>query len=118
LVKVENIQRIERKDCKKIEDAACEACRTTRKKPSQVKVKVRGEIDGGCDRKNQWDDSVHTLAPWMLDVSIIHYDEQDFDKLAKLKLALDNAYAYLQNELSNKGFKNAIKRFVRGERNS
>jgi hypothetical protein len=37
--------------------------------------------------------------------------------LAKLRLALDNAYEYLENEFSNKGFKNAIKRFLRGKRN-
>jgi len=78
---------------------------------------VGGGIDGGCDGKNQWDDSVQTLVPWMLDVSIIHYDEQDLDKLAKLRLALDTKYEYLGNEFSDKGFKNAIKRFLRGERN-
>jgi hypothetical protein len=53
----------------------------------------------------------------MLDVSIIHYDEQDLDKLAKLRLALDNEYEYFENELSDMGFKNAIERFLRGERN-
>jgi len=69
------------------------------------------------DGKNQWDDSVQTLVPWMLDVSIIHYDEQDPNKLAKLRLALDTDYEYLENELYDKGFKNAIKRFLRGEGN-
>jgi hypothetical protein len=53
----------------------------------------------------------------MLDVNIIQYDEQDLDKLAKLRLALDTKYEYLENELFDKGFKNAIKRFLRGERN-
>jgi hypothetical protein len=67
--------------------------------------------------KNQWDDNVHTLVPQMLDVSIIHYHEQDPNKLAKLRLVLDNEYEYLENELSNRGFKNAIKRFLRGKRN-
>jgi hypothetical protein len=86
-------------------------------KKSQVKVKVvgvGGGIDGGCDGKNQWDDSVQTLVPWMLNVSIIHCDEQDLDKLAKLRLALDTKYEYLENELFDKRFKNAINRFLRG----
>jgi hypothetical protein len=69
----------------------------------------------GVDGKNQWDDSVQTLVPWMLDVSIIHNDKQDHDKLAKLRLALNIEYKYLENELSDKEFKNAIKRFLRGE---
>jgi hypothetical protein len=53
----------------------------------------------------------------MLDVSIIRYDEQDLDKLAKLRLALDTKYEYLENKLSDRGLKNAINRFLRGERN-
>jgi len=75
LAKVENVQRVKHKDRKKFEDVACEDCKVTKKKPSQIKVKIGGEIDGGCDGKNQWDNSVHTLVPKMLDVSIIHYDE-------------------------------------------
>jgi hypothetical protein len=52
----------------------------------------------------------------MLNVSIIHCDEQDLDKLAKLRLALDTKYEYLENELFDKWFKNAINRFLRGEK--
>jgi hypothetical protein len=37
--------------------------------------------------------------------------------LAKLRLVLDNEYEYIENELFDKGFKNAIKRFLRGEKN-
>jgi len=37
--------------------------------------------------------------------------------LAKLRLVLDNEYEYLENELSDRGFKNAIKRFLRGKKN-
>jgi hypothetical protein len=32
-------------------------------------------------------------------------------------LVLDNKYEYLENELSDRGFKNAIKRFLRGKKN-
>ncbi len=72
---MENVQRAERKYYKKCKDVTCEVCKVVGKKPSQVKVKVWGKFDGGCDGKNQWDDNVHTLVPWMLDVSIIHYHE-------------------------------------------
>jgi hypothetical protein len=75
LAKVENVQRVECKDYKKCKYATCEVCKAIGKKPSQVKVKVGGKIDGGCDGKNQWDDNVHTLVPQMLDVSIIHDHE-------------------------------------------
>jgi hypothetical protein len=37
--------------------------------------------------------------------------------MAKLRMALDDEFEYLDNELSNMGFKNAIKRFLRGEKN-
>jgi hypothetical protein len=37
--------------------------------------------------------------------------------LAKLRLATDIEYEYLENELSHRGFKNAIKRFLKGEMN-
>ncbi len=114
---MENVQRTERKDCKKSKDATCEVCKAIGKKPNQVKVKVGGEIGWGCDGKNQWDDNVHTLVPQMLDVNIIHYDEQDLDKLVKLRLVLDNEYEYLENKFSVRGFKNAIKRFLRGKKN-
>jgi hypothetical protein len=53
----------------------------------------------------------------MLDVSIIYYDEQDIDKLAKLRLALDIEYEYLENEFFDMGFKNVIERFLGGEKN-
>jgi hypothetical protein len=112
-----SVQSAKRKDRKKSKDATCEVCKAAEKKPNQVKVKVRGEIDGGCDGKNQWDDNVHTLVPRMLHVSIIHYDEHDPNKLAKLRLVLDKEYEYLENELFDRGFKNTIKRFLRGKRN-
>ncbi len=105
------------KNYQKSKDATCEACKVAGKKPSQIKMKVGGEIDGDCDGKNQWDDRVYTLVPWMLDVNIIHYDEHDPNKLVELRLALDNEYEYLENELFDKGFKNEKKRFLKGERN-
>ncbi len=112
---MENVQRAERKEHKKSKVVAREVCKVAGKKPNQVKVKVGGKTDGGCDGKNQWDDNVHTLVPQMLDLSIIHYDEQDPNKLTKLRLVLDNEYEYLENELFDRGFKNAIKRFLRGK---
>ncbi len=37
--------------------------------------------------------------------------------MAKLRMALNDEFEYLENELFERGFKNAIKRFLRGEKN-
>ncbi len=75
-----------------------DACKAARQKPSQVKVKVGG--DAGCDGKNQWDDNIQSLVPQMLNLNSIHYDQYNVDDLKKLRLALDNEFEYLDNELS------------------
>jgi hypothetical protein len=55
---------------------------------------------GGCDGKNQWDDNIQSLVPQMLNLNIIHYNQHNVDDLKKLRLALDNEFEYLDNELS------------------
>ncbi len=49
---MESVHKAEQRDHKKIEDVECEACKVYGKKSMVVKVKVVGEIDGGCDGKN------------------------------------------------------------------
>jgi hypothetical protein len=56
--------------------------------------------DAGCDGKNQWDDNIQRLVLQMLNLNIIHYDQYNVDDLKKLRLALDNEFEYLDNELS------------------
>jgi hypothetical protein len=46
LVKVESVQRAKGRDHTKYEDVACEVHKSTKKKPSQVKVKVEGDLMG------------------------------------------------------------------------
>ncbi len=75
-----------------------DACKAVRQKPNQVEVKAGG--DGGYDGKNQWDDNIQSLVPHMLNLNIIHHDQHNVDDLKKLRLALDNVFEYLDNELS------------------
>ncbi len=75
-----------------------DARKAARQKPSQVKVKVGG--DACYDGKNQWNDNIQSLVPHMLNLNIIHYDQHNVDDLKKLRLALDNVFEYLDNELS------------------
>jgi hypothetical protein len=49
---------------------------------------------GGCDG------NIQSLVPQMLNLNIIHYDQPNINDLKKLRLALDNEFEYLDNELS------------------
>jgi hypothetical protein len=47
-----------------------------------------GDVDGGCDGKNVWDDVVRTLILWILDVSVIEWDHHVPASLEMLKATL------------------------------
>ena len=55
------------------------------KKPYQVQVKTRGEIDGGCDGKNTWDSAVRSAVPRTLDMSILSWEGQSTDAIDELQ---------------------------------
>ena len=86
------------------------------KKPHQLCVKPIGDIDGACDRKNAWDDTVRTFVPLILDISVVEWEHHKAESLKKLRNALDSEFKYVGGKLSRQGFWNAIKRFLKDER--
>jgi hypothetical protein len=51
------------------------------KKLHQLKVKISGEIDAGCDGKNAWVVELSLHVPRVLDISIIDLDVQKPESL-------------------------------------
>ena len=85
-------------------------------KPHKVRVKAGGGIDWGCEGKNEFDKTLWSLVPRILDVSYVKWKDQSPCSIDKLRSALDNEFEYLENNLSEKGFKNAVKRHMKTER--
>jgi hypothetical protein len=79
-------------------------------------VKDGGDIDGGCTGKNAWDNAVRSLVPRILDISVVEWEAQKSAAVEKLHNALDADFEYVPQTLSQRGFRNAIKRFMKTER--
>jgi hypothetical protein len=86
------------------------------KKPYQVRVKVGGEIDGGCAGKNAWDSAVRSAVPRTLDMSILSWEGQSTDAIDELREHLDRDFEYVGYSLSMQGFRSAVKKYMRQER--
>jgi hypothetical protein len=79
-------------------------------------MKPTGDIDRACDGKNAWDNAVRTFVSRILDISIVECEHHKAEFLKKLREALDSEFEYVGGELSRQGFRNAIKRFLKGKR--
>jgi hypothetical protein len=86
------------------------------KKPYQVRVKVGGEIDGGCAGKNAWDSAVRSAIPRTLDMSILSWEGQSTNAIDELQERLDCDFEYVGYSLSMQGFRSAMKKYMRQER--
>jgi hypothetical protein len=89
---------------------------TAARKPYRLQVKVGGEIARGCPCKSAWDATVRTSVPRMLDMSILSWKEQSPDAIAELREHLDRDFEYVGYHLTEFGFQNAVKRFMKSER--
>jgi hypothetical protein len=85
-------------------------------KPHTLRVKVGGGIDGGCEGKKVFDEALRSLVPRILDVSILKWKLHHPTSIEKLRSAIDNEFEYLEHNLSDHGFKNAVKRQMKTER--
>jgi hypothetical protein len=89
---------------------------TSGQKPNTLRVKEGRDIDGGCIGKNAWNDAARSLVPRILDLSVIEWEGQKTAAVEKLRDALDANFEYVPVILSQCGFQNAIKRFMKTER--
>jgi hypothetical protein len=53
-------------------------------KPQVIEVSVKGRIDGACKGKTTWDDIIKSIAPCVVDVSIVHVRDQNPTNMADL----------------------------------
>jgi hypothetical protein len=79
-------------------------------------VTRHGEIDGACEGKDAWDGAIRLLAPRILNMAVVTVTEQDLVDMARLHLQLDGKFEYLGGELSAAGFRDCVRRFIKGER--
>jgi len=84
--------------------------------PHKVQVTRHGKIDGACEGKDAWDGAIRSLAPWTLNMAMVKVTEQDPVDMARLRLQLDGKFEYLGGELSAVGFRDCVRRFMKGER--
>ncbi len=85
-------------------------------KPQIVEVSVRGRIDGACKGKTTRDDTIKSITPHVVDVSIVHVRDQNLADMVDLCQRMDEQFEYLNNPLSIKGFKDSVCHFLKGER--
>jgi hypothetical protein len=79
-------------------------------------VTRHGKIDGACEGKDAWDGAIRSLAPRILNMVVVTVIEQDPVDMARLCLQLDGKFEYLGGELSVVGFRDCVRRFMKGER--
>ena len=114
--KADSEARAARRAVRKEAEERTEARRNQGQKPHRVRVKAGGGIDGGCEGKNEFDEALRSLVPRILDVSCVKWNDQPPHSVEKLRSAIDNEFEYVGNHLSEKGFKNAVKRQMKTER--
>jgi hypothetical protein len=84
--------------------------------PHKVQVIRHSKIDGACEGKDAWDGAIRSLAPRVLNMAVVKVTEQDPVDMARLSLQLDGKFEYLGGELSAAGFRDCVRRFMKGER--
>jgi hypothetical protein len=85
-------------------------------KPYTLRVKAGGEIARRCPGKNAWDAAVRTSVPRTLDMSVLSWKEQSPEAIAELREHLDRDFEYVGYHLTEFGFRNAVKRFMKSKR--
>jgi hypothetical protein len=84
--------------------------------PHKVEVTKHGKIDGSCDGKNDWGNAMRGLAPRIINMVVVKVGEQNHVDMAELRNQLDNLFEYIHHELSARGFRDCVKRFMKSER--
>jgi len=81
-----------------------------------VHVNAKGEIDTACLGKNAWDQFMRAFAPLILDLSVVEWAKHRQQTLQKLRASLDAEFEYVGNPLSDRGFRQAVKRYLKCKR--
>jgi hypothetical protein len=112
---MDSAARVGRRQKRKLNDDVATERSSSGRKPRQITVQLGGEIDGACLGKTTWDDAVRGLVPRILDLSVVEWEGQKPEAVQKLQDKLDAEFEYIGNPLSMKGFRNAVKRYLKSE---
>jgi hypothetical protein len=82
----------------------------------KVQVTKHGKIDGACERKDARDGAIRSLAPQILNMAVVKVTEQDLINMARLRLQLDGKFEYVGGELNDVGFRDCVRRYMKGEK--
>ena len=113
---MESAARVGRRHKQKQYDDMATSRSNARHKPNQLHMKSSGFVDQGSDAKNAWDGAIRSLVPRLLDMNAIDWEGHRPESLLKLMEALNQELEYVDCPLSMRGFKDAVKRFMKIER--
>ncbi len=80
-----------------------------------MEVRKNGKIDGACDGKNIWDDKIRGFAPRHLNMAIVKVGDQNVVHMGGFCKVMDTKFGYLQHELSDWGFGDFVRRFMKSK---
>ena len=82
----------------------------------RVSVKAREGIDGACKDKNKFDEASRNLVIQIMDVRCVTWKDQFPNNVEKLRSVICSEFEYVGMNLSNKGFKNVVKKQMKTKR--
>jgi hypothetical protein len=80
-----------------------------------MEVTKNGKIDGACDGKNIWYNKIQGFAPRHLNMAIVKVGDQNVVDTDELCRVMDTEFEYFQHELSDWGFRDCVRRFMKFE---
>ncbi len=80
-----------------------------------MEVTKNGKIDGACDGKNIWDDNIWGFAPHHFNMAIVKVGDQNVVDMGELCKVMDTEFENLQYDLSDRGFKDYVRQFMKSE---
>ncbi len=81
-----------------------------------MEVTKNGKIDGPCDGKNIWDDKIWGFTLRHLNMAIVKVGDQNAMDMAGFRKVMDIEFEYLHHELTDQGFRDYVRRFMKSKR--
>jgi hypothetical protein len=106
---------VDQRYAKRTLEGEVEKQRKARLPSYKVEVTKNGKINGACDRKNEWDNTLRGLVPSYLNMAIVKVGDQNPIDMSELCRQLVDSFKYFNHELSARNFRDYIRRFMKFE---
>ena len=73
-------------------------------------------IDSGCAGHLKWQQYIRNLTPRMMDMSVIHYENQKESSKKLLRDDLKNKFEFVDNQVTDKTLDRMSKKWLRKDR--